>query len=218
MSALPGLRFDETWKDQLTLLMSIDSLDLIVLRGHAFIEQALVDFLAVRLGTKTSKLPDLTFARSTALSLSGVSPALFAIVTSFNRVRNYVAHHLNARELDRRLEDLFVRHSELGITWPTADHPHAKRHFLVLLVLVITGTVAGLSRVLLHHRRTNYPGNTASSSDEPTVLRKTCEYVLPAVVMSTLHLEAFHAAREHQPKARQRSQPAWKQPQGRRKK
>lgn len=165
------LRFTNAFDNQVARVMEITSLDLLTLRCHAILEVALSDLLATRLmiDSDDSGISSLNFDRLTRLALAGFPPAAITLVSDFNKLRNYVAHHLDAAELEQRIATYLSHHPELGTAWPPADTP--KERVWGRTLLRIATAVGVIPQLLAEFRRmqTEKPIETAGMN-EPTFL------------------------------------------------
>ena len=149
-------------------LFNIQSFELICLRGHALIELALQQLLAQRLGVEGTKLADLNFARLAVLALAGMPAELVDVALHVNRIRNYVAHHLHAHELEQRLTTLFAERQAFHFRWPATEDEPAKRFFLVTALAAVATAIQTASDVLREFRESQRALKSKSLGyDEP---------------------------------------------------
>ena len=147
-SVKPGdlqLKFAAIWHEQIAHVIHVEDLQLLTLRYHALLEVALRDLLAVRLNIPVPKLPDLTFEKAARLALGGLRHELLDLALTINRIRNYVAHQVDVRELDAKIRDLVSANKILDTEWPPAGLPRHERWANILnavLVAVSTMTTA----------------------------------------------------------------------------
>lgn len=180
-----SLRYAVLFQEHMQLLFSIDSLELVTLRAHAFVEVALFDLLVVRLGAPKSKLPDLNFSRLISLALAGASAELITLVTDLNRLRNYVAHDLTAKDLDHRVLEFVKRHeNHLTQRW-AANTDDVMRRF-VWLVIIAASTIAGVAKTLVNERRERHASKIGLQAyDEPSFVRACSENFLQIFMTTT---------------------------------
>ena len=136
------LKFATIWRDQIAHVIHIEDLQLLTLRYHALLEVALRDLLAVRLDIPVPKLPDLTFEKAARLALGGLRHELLDLALTINRIRNYVAHHVEVHELDAKIRDLVSANKILDTNWPPTTCSKSQRWANVLnAVLVAVSTI-----------------------------------------------------------------------------
>jgi hypothetical protein len=136
--------FEELWNTHIQDLETIDRLDLLILRHHAFLESALRDLLRLRLHAAAGEIGDLTFAKLASLALAGCQPKMKALVLHLNRIRNYVAHDATASELEPELKE-FVKSQPYSVTaWPAGAT--AKLAVLRQVLLSVSLTVAIITK------------------------------------------------------------------------
>jgi hypothetical protein len=163
--------FREVFKDVAGELVVIESLDLITLRGHSLVELALKDLLALRLGVAIDTLPDLTFARLVTLSTAAMPVDLRELLLHVNRIRNYVAHHVHAKELDSKVANFFRDQKQFGVDSYAVESVDKKR-FVWGVALGMLATIVGtLSTVLTQFRKSQRDCDARIlGADEPTML------------------------------------------------
>jgi len=163
------LRLNQAFAQQAALIKTETSLDVITLRLHVLLEVALQDLLGARLGVNAGDLPDLTFAKLSQLALSATGPELYGMVRDFNKIRNYVAHHLAAHELDNRIGDYLKEYPQLEMDWAVVTQ---KPRAWASVLLSIVKAVSMISALLLHSREMK---DTSTYIDEPTLTRFMAE-------------------------------------------
>lgn len=162
------ITFEEAYDEYAIELFGIGSLDLVTLRAHALVELALKDLLAIRLGVESSAIPDLTFARLTELALAGMPKALTDVVLHFNRLRNYVAHHIHAHGLDAKIDEFFRERKELRIEWSRIRGTKRKLFVWAAAVGLIATVLGCMPRMLSQFRKAqNDLAIQALTYDEP---------------------------------------------------
>jgi len=84
--------------------------EVLVLRGHGLIEAALLSLLAARLGVSEDELPVLnSFDALARIALAGRSYSpMLAPVLHLNRIRNIVAHELEARDAETLMTEFLA--------------------------------------------------------------------------------------------------------------
>ena len=171
MSRGKASSFREIFKEFSGELVLIDSSDLVTLRGHALIEFALKELLALRLGTAAETLPDLTFARLVVLGTAGMPSKLQELLLHINRIRNYVAHHVHTRELDPKVAEFFRERTHFGIDWRALNSDERKRYVWAVCLGMVATAIGTLSVVLAEFRKDQRDLRAETFGyDEPTVL------------------------------------------------
>lgn len=94
-------------------LYETEDAEMVVLRGHMFLESQAYEFLAARLGSPAEALPNTTFGVLSQIALSGDECAgLLRVISEFNRIRNDLAHNMDYNVLTSDLEQFVAEAAE----------------------------------------------------------------------------------------------------------
>jgi hypothetical protein len=152
MSDAPLSPSDDTFFIYARALFAIDNLELICLRGHALTELAMRQLLIERLCANEKKVEDLSFARLCELSLAGLPRPFIDLILHINRIRNYVAHNVQPKELEHRLDEFFRERSHFNSRWPRNDTDAKKHLFWSIAVAAVATAIVTAHDVLKEFR------------------------------------------------------------------
>jgi hypothetical protein len=138
------------WNRIKRLLPRTQDSTLLLLKGHLLIEEQLVEILFAHSHNRVHlEKARLTFAQKLRVAaalanLSGPGFPLFSSLEKLNAIRNRMAHHVEVRDIDRRIDEYLRTWAEAEFVAPNTRRERIRNLRNVLIVQ--TALLAGIAR------------------------------------------------------------------------